>query len=240
MDVKEIDILGESINNHWYYVSKARAMMNFLKNYNLEQYKILDIGAGSGFFSRYLLENTTAIEAYCVDIGYENESDEIVFNKNLYNKKSIDSVNVDLVLLMDVLEHVDNDVSLLKYYIDRVPSGTRFLITVPAFNFLWSSHDVFLEHKRRYTLKDIEQVLLDSGLYINQSSYYFGFVFPIAASLRIISNLLGKTKTESKSQLRKHSSLTNVILKILCLIEIPLMNKNKVAGLSAFCIATKA
>ena len=240
MDVKETDILGDNINKHWYYVAKAKAMMNCLKDYNFKQYKILDIGAGSGFFSRYLLENTTAIEAYCVDIGYEKEFDEIIFGKNLFNRKSIDSVSVDLVLLMDVLEHVEDDVALLKYYIDKVPSGTKFLITVPAFNFLWSSHDVFLEHKRRYTLQDIEKVLFDSGLKIDISSYYFGFVFPLAASLRIFDSLFKKTTKESKSQLAMHSYFVNSLLKVICLIEIPFMNKNKIAGLSAFCIATKA
>ena len=61
--------------------------------------------------------------------------------------------------MMDVLEHVDNDAGLVRHYATKVPSGAHFLVTVPAFRFLWSGHDVFLEHKRRYTLAEIEQTM---------------------------------------------------------------------------------
>ena len=62
----------------------------------------------------------------------------------------------DLLLYMDVLEHVDDDLGLLTAYLDQLERGGRVLITVPAFDFLWSNHDIFLEHKRRYTLKQVE------------------------------------------------------------------------------------
>ena len=48
---------------------------------------------------------------------------------------------------------------LLRHYAAKVPSGAHFLVTVPAFRFLWSGHDVFLEHKRRYTLAEIEATM---------------------------------------------------------------------------------
>ncbi len=58
--------------------------------------------------------------------------------------------------MMDVIEHVEDDVGLVRGYVDKVAGGTRFIVTVPALMWLWSGHDVFLEHYRRYTLTSIE------------------------------------------------------------------------------------
>ena len=74
---------------------------------------------------------------------------------------------------------------LVRHYATKVPSGAHFLVTVPAFRFLWSGHDVFLEHKRRYTLAEIEQTMRDAGLEVVRGAYYFGLVFPLAAAVRL-------------------------------------------------------
>lgn len=236
MDLKETDILGSDIINHWYYNSKAKAMGKLLGRINPKT--ILDVGAGSAFFSRYLLNHTNATEAWCVDISYANDFDENDTNKKLYFRKTIGSLNADLVLLMDVLEHVDDDIALLSEYVKKVPTGSQFLISVPAFQFLWSGHDEFLEHKRRYTLEQLENTIEKSGLRVKTSTYYFGAVFPIAAGIRIAKNLSSNNDVPA-SQLSKHSFLTNLILKALCRIELPFMKLNRIAGLTVFCLAEK-
>jgi SAM-dependent methyltransferase len=147
LDLKETDILGSNIKGHWYYHAKANAMVRLLKR--SAPSIILDVGAGSGFFSRHLLHYSSAEEAWCVDINYDTDVDTYEAGKIIHFRRSIDSVKADLVLLMDVLEHVDDDVGLLKYYITKVPCGSQFLISVPAFQFLWSGHDEFLGPKRR-------------------------------------------------------------------------------------------
>lgn len=198
MDLKETHILGKNIGKHWYYRSKYNAMARLLSD---SPSVILDIGAGSGFFSKKLLANTAAKEAWCVDISYENDSDDIQAGKPVYFRKEIDKINADLVLLMDVLEHVEDDVGLLKDYISKVPSGAKFLISVPAFQFLWSGHDVFLEHKRRYRLNQMEDVAQRAGLTVKHGAYYFGAVFPLAAGIRIVNNLLQGGRYKAQSQL---------------------------------------
>lgn len=236
MDLKETDILGADIDSHWYYSSKAKAMIRLLGG--MKPATILDVGAGSGFFSRHLLAHTTAKEAWCVDISYEADSDSSEAGKAVHYRRSIEAVDADLVLLMDVLEHVDNDVALLKEYVDKVPSGSRFLITVPAFQFLWSGHDDFLEHKRRYTLSQLEDAVRSAGLAVKQGSYYFGMVFPIAASIRLAQKASSEGKT-ARSQLTKHHPFINTALKALCYAELPFMKFNRIAGLTVFCLAEK-
>lgn len=237
MDLKETDILGADIDQHWYYSSKAKAMRLLLEG--TVPIRILDVGAGSGFFSRNLLSYTDAKEAWCVDISYQADSDESEAGKAVYYRRSVGDINADLVLLMDVLEHVDDDVALLKEYVDKAPSGSRFLVTVPAFQFLWSGHDIFLEHKRRYTLKQLEDVVRNAGLSVRCGTYYFGMVFPIAATLRIAQKTCRKSESPS-SQLSNHNPVTNAILKSLCEMELPFLRINRAVGLTVFCLADKA
>lgn len=236
MDLKETDILGDDIDSHWYYSSKAKAVSRTLGG---ESYStILDVGAGSGFFSRYLLSTTAAQTAWCVDISYEADSDAVEAGKQVHYRRDIDDLNADLVMLMDVLEHVDDDEGLLQTYVDKVPAGSRFLITVPAFQFLWSGHDDFLEHKRRYTLKQLEAVVRRTGLTIDKGFYFFGGVFPIATTVRCLQNATQKTQP-AQSQLAKHSPVVNSFLKFLCSAELPFVGHNRFAGLSVFCLAQK-
>jgi SAM-dependent methyltransferase len=235
MDLKETDILGKDIVDHWYYHSKAKAMMRLLDTSMPST--ILDVGAGSGFFSRYLLTHSTAVTAWCVDISYAKESDSDESGKQVHFRRSIDSVDAGLVILMDVLEHVDDDVGLLNEYVNKVPRGSRFLISVPAFQFLWSGHDDFLEHKRRYTLHQLEDVVTSAGLKVKQGVYYFGMVFPIAATIRLAQKCSGNVGRTASSQLTRHHPIVNSTFTALCRAELPIMTFNRLAGLTVFCLA---
>ncbi|MBV4475006.1 class I SAM-dependent methyltransferase [Pseudomonas botevensis] len=235
MDLKETDILGDSIGEHWYYCSKAAATTRMLGDASIK--RILDVGAGSGFFSHHLLTHSAAREAWCVDISYPADSSASTAGKPVHYRRSVDALDADLVLLMDVLEHVDDDLGLLKSYVDKVPSGSRFLMTVPAFQFMWSGHDDFLEHKRRYTLAQFETLAGDAGLTVQRGAYFFGAVFPIAAALRLLP---GAAKgAPPRSQLKRHHPWVNALLKTLCRLELPWMAGNRLAGLSVFVLARK-
>lgn len=233
MDLKEEDILGADIGRHWYYRSKAAALRRAVAG--LAPKRLLDVGAGSGFFSRHLLSETPAESALCVDIGYPADRDDSVAGKPVLYRRDAGLTDCDLVLMMDVLEHVDDDRWLVRHYADKVPAGAHFLATVPAFAFLWSGHDVFLEHKRRYRLPEIESTMRDAGLEIVRGSYYFGFVFPLAAAVR----LADRNTTEPRSSLKKQGALTNGILTAICAAELPLFPVNRLAGLSCFVLARK-
>src|SRR6266478_718318 len=233
MDLKEEDILGADIGRHWYYRSKAAALRRAVAD--LQPRHILDVGAGSGFFSRHLLAKTGAQSALCVDTGYTSERDDSVAGKPVLFRRDTGPTNCDLVLMMDVLEHVDDDRGLLRHYAAKVPSGAHFLVTVPAFRFLWSGHDVFLEHKRRYRLGEIEATMRQAGLEVVRGSYYFGLVFPLAAAVRLAT----RSSDEPRSSLSRQGAFANGLLGAICAAELPMFPINRLAGLSAFVLARK-
>ncbi len=208
MDLKEVDILGDSIGSHWYYRSKTRALSRLLADFHPTT--VLDVGAGSGFFSRYLLTHSGARKAWCVDPSYDAETDEVEGGKPIYFRRSVSTCDADLILLMDVLEHVDNDLALLTQYAALVRPGSRFLITVPAFPFLWSGHDDFLEHKRRYTLSELERVVSRAELSLKRSAYYFAFILPFAAPIRLVGRLCN---SGARSDLRRQNFAVNKLLE---------------------------
>ena len=95
MDLKETDILGDSINEHWYYCSKAAATTRLLGEAPIT--RILDVGAGSGFFSHHLLTHTNAREAWCVDISYPADSSATTAGKPVHYRRGIETIDADLV-----------------------------------------------------------------------------------------------------------------------------------------------
>jgi 2-polyprenyl-3-methyl-5-hydroxy-6-metoxy-1,4-benzoquinol methylase len=237
MDIKERAQLGERADDHWYYRSKARAVEHLLRG--VKPRNVLDVGAGSGFFSKYLLANSSAVEAWCVDTNYSADSDVVENGKIIHFRKSLERVDADLVLLMDVLEHVDDDAGLLRDAASKAAAGAMFLISVPAFQFMWSGHDIFLEHKRRYTLAALERVIETAGLRVRQRTYYFAAVFPAAMLMRLPRKLLGGA-TQPASDMRVHSRPMNWLLGAVSAAELKLITRNRWFGLTAFCVATRA
>jgi hypothetical protein len=236
MDIKEQDILGDKIGEHWYYRAKGAALRSMIGAAPVHH--ILDVGAGSGFFSRLLLDHGAA-EATCVDPAYPADHEELHHDHPIRFVRHIYKFDGDLLLLMDVLEHVDDDVALLTEYVEKSPSRARFFITVPAFQWMWSGHDVFLEHRRRYTLPQMEAVIAKSGLTLECGCYYYGFTLPLAAATRLAGRLMGVSRTEPKSDLQLHAPLTNTALAAICTAELPFFKHNRLAGLTVCCLAMK-
>ena len=241
MDLKEEDILGDKIVSHWYYVSKGRAVRKLLgESFSTDE--ILDVGAGSGVFSRQLIDHNMCKGAVCVDPGYTEEREEMHNGKPLRFLRSLDKTRQTLILMMDVLEHVPGDVALLKQYTESMPEGGRVLITVPAFQFVWSGHDVFLEHYRRYTIKQLEDTIRAAGLTPVKSRYFFATLFPIVVAIRWIKNLLlnNDEKIEAKSELKLYPEWLNKMLIFAHDIErMTVYSFNRLFGLSVIALCEK-
>jgi len=234
MDLKEQEVLGDGAHLHWYYRAKSAAMLRMLGETGIDQ--VLDVGAGSGFFSRVLLNRTGCREAICIDPNYALEGSETEAGKPIRFVRSLDRFDGDLVLMMDVLEHVADDVALLSEYATKVPPGTRFLITVPAMPWMWSAHDVFLEHYRRYTIAQLDKAIERAGLRRTTICYFFGLTLPIAFTVRLARRLLLR-RAAPASDMRVHGQVVNALLLQLCQMELAFLTHNRLAGLSVFALA---
>ncbi len=239
MDVKEQEILGPDIGNHWYYVSKGRALRAMLGGARVDE--VLDVGAGSGVFSRQLIDAGLCDRATCVDPAYSSESTEYHNGHTLSFVRSAGDTRVDLVLMMDVLEHVEDDVGLLRQYSQSLSPGGQVAITVPAFQFLWSGHDVFLEHHRRYTRSMLSNVIEAAGLQEIRSRYFFGLLFPAVAALRLAAaRKLRSGTVQPESALKSHGPLTNKLMTLVHDVErVSLFRANILAGLTLFSIVRR-
>jgi SAM-dependent methyltransferase len=233
MDVKELSQISGPPERHWYYAAKFDLLAATVRDFKVR--RIVDIGAGSGVFARLLLERTDCEDALCVDPAYEREYDEEVNGKTLRFRHAYRGDPVDLVLFMDVLEHVDDDIALLREVTAGLPANTAVFITVPAFNFLWSAHDVFLDHRRRYNSAMLANTISGAGLHRVWMRYFYAAIFPLVAVIRLLTR--GRPAKEG-SDLRPAPALVNSLLIAMLKLERKLiMPANRIAGVSLVALA---
>lgn len=229
MDLREV----ENVNpwTHWYYLTKALAVSNLLGHDTQNIKKVIDVGAGSAFFSEYLSECLLETTFECVDPNYEFEEQDLSARIRLTRKLS--HSDGDLYLFMDVLEHVKDDKALLESYLAGTKIGTKVLITVPAFNFLWSEHDVYLGHFRRYRKKEVKELAVSTGLRIEKSYYLFSTLLPFVFILR----KLGYRRRQG-SNMTELPFILNWLLTRIHMFEHKFL-KNPLFGLSVVLVAVK-
>jgi len=236
MDIKEINS-GINQDTHWYYQSKKLPLFDFFRKLPDDiTYDIIDVGSGTGFFARIILEEfpTKINKCYLIDIEYTEEEMLASQNTRLVKQHKIpDTISNTLVIMMDVLEHLEDDKKMLDEIKLNATGQNYFFITVPAFKSLWSSHDVYLCHYRRYTISSLKEVLLKSDYSITSSYYLYGILFPLVWLSRKISNLL--PNKEVKSQMKPLHPILNKILFSICSFDAHFLTRNKVMGIS--CIA---
>jgi len=229
-----MDLTEEQISEplkHWYYKHKFETIARELKSLG-EIRSIVDVGAGSALFSKELIKSNRNIILHAIDSGYKTEGADPM-NSNIHYYKSAKSISGDLYLFTDVLEHIEDDKSFLKSYVDSSPRGSKFIITVPCFMSLWSYHDIFLKHFRRYTLTELNSLALSCDLSIIDSYYLYVAPFPIAYLSR-----KWKRGGVKKSQLRNVGVLENFLFRII-LSGDRVLSKKFNFGISSILVAVK-
>lgn len=148
-------------------------------------YTVLDIGCGDVFFVGSMARRYPKVSFYAVDSAFDEklisslskqvEGLRIKLFKSLDEAVKAMTGKADLVLLLDVVEHIADDKGFLASLRDNRAIGhhTRVLITVPAFQGLFCSHDEFLGHFRRYNNRSLEAVARASGFSPERSGYFF-------------------------------------------------------------------
>ncbi len=101
----------------------------------------------------------------------------------------------DLILALDVIEHVESDIEGLAALRKMLKPGGKLVLTVPAFPFLWSAHDRTHHHYRRYTRRSLVDKVNASGYELEYVTYYNFLLFPIVAATRFLKNWLALEDT---------------------------------------------
>ena len=185
----------------------------------LRPQRLLDVGAGSGFFSRHLLAEAGAQSALCVDVGYERDRDETRRPASRCSTAATAApTDCDLVLMMDVLEHVDDDRGLVRHYADQGAVGRAFpgdrarpSASCGAATTSSSSTSGATRWPRS------SRPCATAGLEVVRGAYYFGVVFPLAAAVRLAT----RNDPTPRSSLKKHGALTNGLLAAACAAGAP-------------------
>ena len=240
MDVIEKEQLSFSeAQEHWYYTSKYAVMRREIEAMHLSAgAQVADFGCGAGLFLSMIVKDGlfSSGDLYGVDTAYASEQ-----------KLPESGVHVgpvfpagktfDVVLLMDVLEHIENAAEALRYAAGHCKPGGYLFVTLPALMALWSRHDEFLGHHHRYNLADFRELAAKAGsLRVEKLFYYFASILPVAAPVRWAKRLASST---DGSDMRRTSPAADAILKSVLRWERTWMECNKTAGLSVVAVCRK-
>ena len=199
---------------------------------------VIDFGSGSGFFAYELLkEFPQAIgQVLLIDIGYSKEELATTEGQTVQKLHYIpEGINHSIVIMMDVLEHIEDDYAILADIKKRLGSHAWFFITVPAFQSVWSSHDVFLGHYRRYTIPMLEKLLQSQQSQIAASYYIYASIFPAVWLLRRLKRSKENMENPTSSDMAPVPAPLNFLLRQFHFFEMNFRKINKVFGLT--CVA---
>lgn len=201
-------------SQHWWFRARRDILASLIMKY-VPQGNILDVGCGTGFILEALkTEDVSKCETWGIDISEIavqvcQEKGLTKVTQGVLENNTLPEHYFDLIMFLDMIEHLDHDLPALlkaKHYLK--PQG-QILITVPAYQFLWSAHDEIHHHKRRYTKKQIMKLLSQSGYEVVFLSYFNTFLFPLIAIARLTSNLLHR---HHRSDAQLPSALVNYVL----------------------------
>lgn len=213
MNEQMYEAMYEIEKKHWWFRAKRDIVLNIVAPHIDKQTQTIDFGCGTGIMIENLsrLGNVTGLDFSTIALDFcKSRFNGHLVQANLTEELPLDT-KYDVGVALDVLEHLDNDLVALKNMKKVLTHNGRLIITVPAFIFLWSAHDENCNHKRRYTRKELETLIKESGFGIEYLSYYNFWLFPLILLLRSIFKLLRINKN-SDIENRSSGKITNQIL----------------------------
>jgi SAM-dependent methyltransferase len=188
--------------------------------------RILDAGCGSGRFMVELakLGVVTGVELSeaSVALARERALGEVIAGSVLEMPFADDSF--DLAVSLDVIEHLEDDLAALRELRRVVAPGGALLVTVPAYQWLWSGHDEINHHHRRYTRSSLLSVAREAGWEPVRTTYFNSLLLPVAIALRVLDRFSRKT-TESSLDLWVPPAALNWLLERPLALEAALIGR---------------
>ena len=184
---------------HWWFRARNLIIKTIINSIfkNKKNLKILDMGCGSGANLKMLSEygNVFAMEPSEEFIEYASKEnpDCKILQGAMPDNNPYKNEKFDLIVSLDVIEHIENDLKTLIELKNMLNDNGKIIITVPAFQFLFSQDDIVACHYRRYSKKTLKQLIKEAG-FKKFSIYYFNTILflPIAI-VRMLLKITGKT-----------------------------------------------
>jgi trans-aconitate methyltransferase len=241
MDVVEAAQLSTTqALGHWYYDAKFQLLKHHLGRIPSldKESRLADVGCGLGILMTMLEREGLFYPGSMtgIDPAYEAPATALGGTAEILPEWQEDQL-FDIALLMDVLEHVADDEALLRDVTSHLAPSGKIFITVPAFSWLWSAHDRFLGHHRRYRISTLGTLIARMGnLRICSMHYFYASIFPVAASWRVVRR---SENASDCSDLMQVSPWINKALLFASSLELKLAAWNRLAGLSVVAVCEK-
>lgn len=200
--------LREIETGYWWYVGRIEQAVaiasRWIKHASLSSIDHADLGCGTGGFARALrtrlpIRRTALVDGDAKALSQISERDDLeILQRNLSQPLQL-PWRPNLVTLMDVIEHLPDDSAVLKSVAEALQPNGAVLISVPAFQFLFSEWDKQLGHRRRYTAKSLRTAIEAAGLNVVEIRYTWSFLFPVAPYRKFRKNRYQKNMEFEKS-----------------------------------------
>lgn len=203
MERAVFDRMAEHDQVHWWYVARRRILADLIARHAAppEGGRILEIGCGTGH-NFDMLRAFGRLDAIEVDgearALASRRLGHAVGDAPLPGLAGVPDGAYHLVALLDVLEHIDEDVASLRSISAKLAPGGKVLLTVPANRWMWSAHDVVHHHKRRYSKASLRRTIEAAGLKAELLTHFNSLLFPLAAAARIAGKAMGKTDSDDR------------------------------------------
>lgn len=241
MDAIAYQALKTLQDRHWWFEGRRQVLAALIENFlpRTENPGILEAGCGYGG-NLPLLQQFGHVECFEFDDAARAHASSLLGRPvafgHLPDQPGFPDRRFDLIAMLDVLEHIEDDASSLTSLRNLLGEGGRIVITVPAMPWLWSRHDELHHHKRRYTKKTLQVVLGQAGLRTVACGYFNSLLFPLAVGQRFAQRLIAAERPLDAMP----PAFVNDLLLTVFSMERRLIGKVAMpAGLSLFAVAEK-
>jgi len=216
MDAIAYRSLRELQDNHWWFVGRRRIITQLIHRFVQPRPRASILEAGCGYGGNLpMLGQFGDLDAFEFDDDARAHASELAMRPVAYgflpDRVGFEDKRFDLIAMLDVLEHIEDDSNSLGALRERLASRGAILLTVPALPWLWSEHDELHHHKRRYTKASLERVLREAGFKPLSIGYFNSFLFPIALVQRMVSRITnGRHRADTMPPKVLNAILTNI------------------------------
>jgi SAM-dependent methyltransferase len=218
MDPAYVTVHMEEDRLHWWFRGRLAVILAALRRaLPPRRVRLLELGCGTGNVLAALSEFGEAVgmDAHSDLAAAARASGLDVRIGHLPDDLGVAPGWAEVVLLLDVIEHVDDDVATLSAARTGVGEGGLVVVTVPAYRWLWSGHDEALGHRRRYTAVELRAAAERAGFRVVRVSYFNTLLFPLLVAVRAWKGLRG----ERGHDLRRPAAPLNWLLERIFAFE---------------------